>query len=93
MKQRYRADRLRTTADGNNIIALWKKIIVFDVIYGISWAWSSMNPVTLLLSWRKLVPDLEDDDLQGFRNEEISKSEILDMDCAVRSLKNGRRQC
>jgi hypothetical protein len=29
--------------------------------------------------WRKLVPDLEDDDLQGFPSEEISKSEILGM--------------
>jgi hypothetical protein len=45
----------------------------------LSWEWSSGNPVTLVRSWRKLLPDLEDDDLQGFPKEEISKSEILDM--------------
>jgi hypothetical protein len=48
-------------------------------IYGLYWAWLSMNPVTLVQSWRKLFSDLEDDDLQDFSNEEISKSEILDM--------------
>jgi hypothetical protein len=32
---------------------------------------------------RKLLPDLEEDGLQGFPNKEISKSEILDMVCAV----------
>jgi hypothetical protein len=45
-----------------------------------------MNPVTLVWSWRKLLPDL--DDLQSFPNEEISKSEILDMVCAMKSFEN-----
>jgi hypothetical protein len=35
---------------------------------------------------RKLLPDLEYD-LQGFPNEEISKSKILDV-CAMRSFEN-----
>jgi hypothetical protein len=43
-----------------------------------------MNPVTLVSSWRKLGPDVEEDDFQGFSNEEINKSEFLD--CAVRSI-------
>jgi hypothetical protein len=38
MKQHYWADLLRTTADeDNNIIALWKKMVL-DTIYGMSWA-------------------------------------------------------
>jgi hypothetical protein len=41
----------------------------------------------LFQSWRKL-PDLEEDDFQGIPNEEISKSEILDMVCAMRSFEN-----
>jgi hypothetical protein len=36
---------------------------------------------------RKLLPGLEYD-LQHFPNEEISKSEILDMVCAMKSFKN-----
>jgi hypothetical protein len=44
-----------------------------------------MNPVMLVQSWRKLVPDR--DDLQNFPNKEISKSKILDMLCAMRSFK------
>jgi hypothetical protein len=36
----------------------------------------------LVQLWRKRLPDLEDD-LQGFPNEEFSKSEILNMACAI----------
>jgi hypothetical protein len=60
---------------------------MLDAIYGISWAWFSVNPVMLVRSWRELFPDLEDDDLQGFPNEEIRKSKILDM-CTMRSFEN-----
>jgi hypothetical protein len=43
--------------------------------------------MTLVRLWRKLLPDLEGD-LQGFSNEEINKSKILDMVCAMRSFEN-----
>jgi hypothetical protein len=36
---------------------------------GIPWAWSFMNPVTLVRLQKKLLPDLEEDDLQGFPNK------------------------
>jgi hypothetical protein len=58
------------------------------IVYGISWAWSSVNPVILVRLWRKLLPDLEKDDLQGFPNEEISKSKILVKVCAIRNFVN-----
>jgi hypothetical protein len=44
-----------------------------------------MTPVTLVQSWRELLPDLEDG-LQDFCNEEISSFEILGVWCAMRSL-------
>jgi hypothetical protein len=47
-----------------------------------------VNPVTLVRSRWKLLPDLEESDLQGFPNEVISKSEILDMVCAVTNFEN-----
>jgi hypothetical protein len=59
-----------------------------DGVGGYIWNISGMNPLTLVQSWRKLLQDIEDDDLQSFPNEEISKSEILDMVCAMRSLEN-----
>jgi hypothetical protein len=46
-----------------------------------------MNPVIMVQAWHKLLPHLEDD-LQGFPNEEISKSKILDMICAMKSFQN-----
>jgi hypothetical protein len=65
-----------------------EEVTVLDVIYGVSRASSSLNPVTLVRSWRKLLSDVDRDDLQGFPNEEISMSNILDMVCAVRSFEN-----
>jgi hypothetical protein len=62
--------------------------MVLDTIYGMSWAWSSVILVTLIQSWRKLLPDLEDDDFQGFPNKETSKSENLDIVCAMKSYEN-----
>jgi hypothetical protein len=47
-----------------------------------------VNPVTLIRLWRKLLPDLEDDDLQSFPNEQIGKPKILDMVCAMRNFEN-----
>jgi hypothetical protein len=39
-------------------------------------------------SWRKFLPDLEEEDLQGFLNEELSKPEILDLVCVMRDFEN-----
>jgi hypothetical protein len=47
-----------------------------------------MNPATMVRSWQKLLPDLEDNNLQGFPNEEITKSDILDMVCDIRNSEN-----
>jgi hypothetical protein len=47
--------------------------MVLDAIFSIFRAWSAMNLVTLLRSWRTLLPDLDDDDLQGFPNKEINQ--------------------
>jgi hypothetical protein len=58
------------------------------MLYAVYLWHSFVNPGTLVRSWRKILPDLEQDDLQGFPNEEISKSKILDMVCAMRSFEN-----
>jgi hypothetical protein len=47
MKRCYQADHLRTFADKDNTIGLRKKMKLLDAIYGVSRAWSSMNPVML----------------------------------------------
>lgn len=44
--------------------------------------------MTLVKTWKKLLPDLEDDDIQGFPKEEIKMSHILDMVCYMRSFEN-----
>jgi hypothetical protein len=37
-----------------------------------------VNPGTLVQKWGKLPPHLEDNDVQGFPNDELSKFKILD---------------
>jgi hypothetical protein len=51
-------------------------MMLLDAVYTICQSWSSVNPVTLVRLWRKLVPDVEDD-LYGFPTQEIMKSKIL----------------
>jgi hypothetical protein len=51
-----------------------------------------MNPCTLVQKWGKLPPHLEDNDVQGFPNEELSKFKIPDiMLCAVVTFENTDR--
>jgi hypothetical protein len=45
-----------------------KEMMALNAVYAILQAWSSVNPETLVQSWRKLLPNLEDD-LQGFPNK------------------------
>jgi hypothetical protein len=61
--------------------------MVLYVKSSVSEAWASVNPIMLDQSCRKLLWDLEDD-FQGFLNEEIMKSKILDMVCAMKSFQN-----
>jgi hypothetical protein len=65
-----------------------EKMMLLDTIYSTSWASFSVTPVTMVQSWRKFLPDLDEDDLQGFPNKEFSKSKILDIVCAMRSSEN-----
>ena len=52
-----------------------------------------MNPGILVQKWGKLPPHLEDNDVQGFPNEELSKFKILDiMLCAVVTFENTDRK-
>jgi hypothetical protein len=87
MKRYNQADLLRNLADeDDNILTLWKKNDGVGCnkrrITGTVFCESSN------LSWRNVLPDLKYDDLQGFPIEEISKSEVLDMVCAMRSFEN-----
>jgi hypothetical protein len=60
------------------------KKMMLDAKKSVSWAWPSVNPVTLVPSWIKLLPDLEVD-LKGSPNEGVRNSYMV---CAVRSFEN-----
>jgi hypothetical protein len=67
MKGHYLTD----LEESDSTIALSKRMVVLDAIYGKSQAWSSMDPVMLVQSWRKVLPVVEYYQLEGFHNEEI----------------------
>lgn len=58
-------------------------MMVLDDIYGLSWTWSSLIPVTLVQIMEGTSSKCKKkNDLQAFPNKENSKSETLDMVCA-----------
>jgi hypothetical protein len=51
---------------------------VLDAIYSVSWTRSPVKPVMMVSSCGKLTSGLQENDLQGFPNEEVCKSQIID---------------
>jgi hypothetical protein len=48
-----------------------------DAVNSILWASSYVNPLMLVGLWTKLLPDLDDDDLQGFLIKKSASLEFL----------------
>jgi hypothetical protein len=69
----------KSVLTSDNSLTVVKLYSVFGTVF--------CESVTLVQWCLKLIPHLEDY-LQGFPNEEISKSEILNMVCAMRSFEN-----
>ena len=62
MKRLYRSGLLITLAEeDDDLINFWKKMSVLDAIHGIAKAWSKAKPITLVRSWRKILPNVEID--------------------------------
>jgi hypothetical protein len=61
---------------------LWWLVTSSSALYC---TWDESHLVTPVRSWRKLHPHVQNGDLQGLRIEEMIKSEIVDMVCAMRS--------
>ena len=62
MKRLYPAGLLKTLAEeDDDLINFWKKMSVLDAIHGIAKSWSKVKPITLVRSWRKILPNVEID--------------------------------
>ena len=79
VKRRYRAGLLRMLVDEDDLVAFWKKLTILDAIHGISDAWQEVKPHTLVRSWRKILPDIEESDFQAFSDEEITTAQIMNL--------------
>lgn len=68
MKRSYRTTLLKSLIEEENLISLWKKYRLVDAVYNIADAWKHIKPVTLMRSWKKILPntdvecDSEDED-------------------------------
>jgi len=77
MKRLYRQKLLKTLVEeDDNLINFWKKMTVLDAIHGIAQSWSKIKPVTLLRSWRSVLPDIETDLMDSEENKENVVSEM-----------------
>lgn len=66
MKQCCQANLTTLTNEDYKIMAKCKEMVVSDVTCSV---WSCMNQLMLIWSWRKLLPDIEEEGLQGVPDE------------------------
>jgi hypothetical protein len=78
MKHNYHSNLLQKyTDEGNDLKCFWKQFTVLDAIYDIALAWNMVKPLMLIRSWRKIMPDInEDDDFAGFADDVITTAEL-----------------
>jgi hypothetical protein len=78
MKHNYRSNLLQKHIDeDNDLKRFWKQFTVFNAIYDTALAWNMVKPLMLIGSWRKMIPDInEDDDFAGFADDVITAAEL-----------------
>jgi hypothetical protein len=63
--------------EGSDLKCFWKQFTALDSIYNIALAWNMVKPLMLIRSWRKIIPDInEDDDFAGFADDVITTAEL-----------------
>uniref|UniRef100_A0A0K0EBY7 HTH CENPB-type domain-containing protein n=1 Tax=Strongyloides stercoralis TaxID=6248 RepID=A0A0K0EBY7_STRER len=77
MKRLYRSGFLMTLVEEDeNLVDFWKKMTLSDALHEIAEAWSEVKPVTLIRSWRKIIPNVEKDLINCEKMEPNDVSEI-----------------
>jgi hypothetical protein len=84
MKHHYRLNLLQKYADEcYDTPYFWKQFTVFDAIYDTASAWNMVTLLMLIRSWRKLIPDISEDDdcdgLAGFSDDEITTAKLTEI--------------
>lgn len=60
MKKNYRTSLLKKRIEeGNDLKSFWKDYTIIDSIYDINIAWGLVKQTTLVKSWRKILPSVE----------------------------------
>ena len=55
--------------EGDDLIKFWKKMTILDAINGVTQSWNKIKPITLVQSWRKILPNIEGDFLDSIEPE------------------------
>uniref|UniRef100_A0A6P7HDQ1 Jerky protein homolog-like n=1 Tax=Diabrotica virgifera virgifera TaxID=50390 RepID=A0A6P7HDQ1_DIAVI len=68
LKRNYRSAILqKRIEEGNDLKSFWKDFTILDAIYEVRSVWEKTKPLTIVRSWKKIMPDIcEDDDFLGF---------------------------
>lgn len=90
MKRTYRTKLLMSKIEeGCDLKEFWKSYTILDSIYDIASSWDSIKPLTLVRSWRKLLPNVERNNNQITCQEEtecLSAATLVDL---VKSVAGG----
>ncbi|KAG8235509.1 hypothetical protein J437_LFUL015743 [Ladona fulva] len=73
MKRNYRNNLV--LKDDAKVVAVWEQNTILDALLGISMAWDQVKPPMIIRSWKKLLPDLEENDFEEF-SDDLSNSEL-----------------
>ena len=79
VKRLCRANLLKTLAnEDDGLIIFWKRMSTLNAIHGIAKSWPKVKPITLVRSWRKILPNVEIDlsECEEIEASDISLSEI-----------------
>lgn len=74
LKRNYRSALLqKRIEEGNDLKSFWKDFTILDAIYEVNSAWGNTKSTTIVRSWKKIIPDISDDDkdFHGFEDVDV----------------------
>lgn len=77
MKRQYRTKLLMTKIEeGCDLKQFWKEYTILDSIYDIASAWESVKQLTLIKSWRKIFPKIEEQVELNVENHDKGEEDV-----------------
>lgn len=88
LKRNYRSILLqKRIEEGNDLKTFWKDFTILDAIYEIQSAWESTKPLTIIRSWKKIIPDIGVEEFLGFEEEVTNR--VIEIAKVIKDIPGG----